>query len=191
MVLVDFRWKDYIEAFHFPDEVKEAVIKATVLSDEWNEFDRSVLTDEEMIDSFVKNAPDYEREIRKVIENIGDAIVTFDYAKPWINELKDKGYRVYILSNYARKTYELTRKQLDFVNDCDGAVFSFQVNKIKPEEEIFHILAKRYQFKPCEAVFIDDNINNIEAANGLGFHTIHFTTREKAVEELAKICHEC
>lgn len=186
MVLVNYRWKDYIEEFQFPDEVKEAVIKATFLSEEWNEFDRSLLSDEEILNSFIEHAPEYEKEINQVFENLSNIIITYEYTDAWIKELKKEGYKVYILSNYPRKTYELTKEQLSFVNLCDGALFSFEVNKIKPEPEIFQILSERFAIQPEEAVFLDDNSNNIEAAKEFGFHTIHFTTKEKAVQELSK-----
>lgn len=187
MVLVHFRWKEYMEEFNFPEHVKNAVIKATFQSKEWNEFDRSILTDDEIIQSFIQNAPACEKEIRQVIANLGNTIVTYDYTKSWIKELKEAGFRIFILSNYARMTYELTRKQLDFIEACDGALFSFEVNAIKPEAEIFHILTKRFDIEPKNAVFLDDNIDNIEAAKALGFSTIHFTSKEKAVEELEKL----
>lgn len=187
MVLVHFRWKEYMEEFNFPEHVKNKVIRATFLSKEWNEFDRSLLSDDEIIQSFIKNAPAYEKEIRQVMQNLGNSIVTYDYTKTWIKELKEAGFRIFILSNYARWTYELTRKQLDFLKACDGALFSFEVNKIKPEAEIFHILTKRFDIDPEKAVFLDDNRNNIEAAKALGFATILFTSQNKAVEELEKL----
>ncbi|PXV89476.1 putative hydrolase of the HAD superfamily [Lachnotalea glycerini] len=187
MVLVNFRWHDFIEEFDFTKEVKEAVSKAMVQSKEWNEFDRSLLSDEEILSSFIRNAPEYEKEIAEVFQNIGNTVATYDYTKPWIQELKKKGYKIYILSNYPRRTYDLSKKQLDFLEVCDGALFSFEVKKIKPEEEIFHLLLDKYNIKSEEAVFLDDNINNIEAAQKLGIHSIHFTTRDNAVQELNKI----
>lgn len=187
MVLVHFRWKEYMEEFNFPEHVKNEVIRATFQSKEWNEFDRSLRSDDEIIQSFIQNAPDYENEIRQVVQNLGNTIVTYDYTKSWIKKLKEKGYRIYILSNYARWTYKLTKKQLDFLKACDGALFSFEVNKIKPEAEIFHILTKRFDINPKTAVFLDDNMDNIEAAKALGFSTIHFSSQKKAVEELEKL----
>ncbi|NLZ95577.1 MAG: HAD-IA family hydrolase, partial [Bacteroidales bacterium] len=37
------------------------------------------------------------------------------------------------------------------------------------------ILLDRYNLKAEESLFIDDNIHNIESAQKIGFHTIHFT----------------
>lgn len=184
MVLVNFRWKEYMEEFKFPEHVKNQVIHATFQSKEWNEFDRSLLSDDEIINSFIRNAPNYESEIRNVIQNLDKAIVTYDYTKAWIKELKEAGFHIYVLSNYPRWTYDLTRRQLDFIEACDGALFSFEVNKIKPEKEIFHLLMTRFNIEPDKAVFLDDNKDNIEVAKELGFSTIHFTSHKNAVEEL-------
>jgi putative hydrolase of the HAD superfamily len=186
MVLADFRWKAYLEEFSYSKEVFDKVANAMFLSEEWQEFDRSLLSDEEILQTFIKSAPDCENEITQVFENIGNAVATYDYTKAWISELKEKGYKIYILSNYPKKTYDLTRKQLEFINDFDGALFSFEIKKIKPDPDIFISLMNKYNFNATEAVFLDDNINNIEAAQKLGFKTIHFTSRERALEELNK-----
>ncbi|MFA9378588.1 MAG: HAD family hydrolase [Lachnotalea sp.] len=187
MVLADFRWQKYIEEFNFSSEVNEVISNAMVLSEAWGEFDRSLLSDEEILNLFIKNAPEYKSEIIQVFENIGNAIVTYDYTKTWIRELKQNGYKVYILSNYPKKTYDLTRKQLDFIEECDGTLFSFEVKLIKPEIEIFKTLTNKYNINAQESVFLDDNKNNIEAAKQLGFKTIHFSTRKSALEELNEI----
>lgn len=187
MVLVDFKWREYLKTFNFTEEIYNKVANAMFLSKEWNEYDRSILSDEETVKSFIKNAPDVEKEIREVFKNVGNAIITFEYSSAWINELKNKDYKVYILSNYARRTYELTKKQLSFVKLCDGAVFSFEINKIKPETEIFYELIRRYNIKPEDSVFLDDNINNVKAAVKLGFNVINFIGKEQAVNELKRL----
>lgn len=47
-------------------------------------------------------------------------------------------------------------------------------NLIKPDKRIYQLLLKRYFIKAEECIFIDDNINNVKAAEELGFYTIHF-----------------
>lgn len=186
MVLVEFRSREYLKEFNYSKEVYDKIVNAMFLSKDWLEFDRSLLSDEEILESFIKNAPECDNEIREVFENLGNAICTYDYTKEWIKDLKENGYKVYILSNYPKKIYELSRKQLEFIHECDGAVFSFEVKKIKPEPEIFYSLMDKYHFKSEEAVFLDDNESNIEAAKKLGFKTIHFISKDQAVEELNK-----
>jgi putative hydrolase of the HAD superfamily len=49
---------------------------------------------------------------------------------------------------------------------------------VKPDPEAFEIILRRLGARPEEAVFIDDTIENVQAARSLGLHGIHFTTAE-------------
>ena len=61
-VLVDFDWKGYLASFGFSKEVEEKLAKATMLSREWDEFDRGALELEDIIQGFVKNDSTVEKE---------------------------------------------------------------------------------------------------------------------------------
>ena len=54
----------------------------------------------------------------------------------------------------------------------------------KPFPEFYELLLKRYNVKPEEALFIDDNLRNIKAAEKIGLNTIHYTTSEDLIEQL-------
>ena len=80
-----------------------ALAHATYENPVWVELDRGVIPENEIIDEMVKVAPQYEADIRRFFKE-GKAFVVkaFDYAADWINELKSRGYRVYLLSNYPK-----------------------------------------------------------------------------------------
>ena len=186
-VLVDFDWQGFFDMLGFEPEVFEAVAKATVHSDLWNEFDRSKMTDEEILEGFVERAPDHREEVMRFWDNIGSSIHRYDYTFSWIQSLQEKGYGVYLLSNYPRRIYSQSIEELAFVEIVDGAVFSFEVQATKPEPEIYEALLEKYGLDPTECVFIDDNRANIVAANQLGMATIHFHTKSQAQEELKSL----
>ncbi|NQU53113.1 MAG: HAD-IA family hydrolase, partial [Bacteroidetes bacterium] len=75
----------------------------------------------------------------------------------------------------------------DFFELFDGIIFSADVKLVKPELEIYHLLCDRYHILPAESVFLDDRIENIEAARMIGIHAIHFTSYSIAEEELNKL----
>ena len=102
-VLVDFRWKDYIADFGYDEETREKIANASVRSDDWNEYDKGALSEEEVVERFVKNDPSVEAEIRRTYARIDGLLARRDYAIPWIKELKEWGYRVLYLSNFSRK----------------------------------------------------------------------------------------
>ena len=110
------------------------------------------LSDEELLTGFIRKAPAYEAQIRNFWEHVNRAIYPFPYVGEWMRTLKDKGYRLYILSNYGAWTYAKTKDQsLGFLKDVDGALFSFEVKQIKPEPEIYHSLLERFHLRAEEA----------------------------------------
>ena len=59
-VLASFRWKELFQELGFTGETFERIAAATVLHPTmWNEFDRSLMTDEEIITSCIERAPEY------------------------------------------------------------------------------------------------------------------------------------
>lgn len=185
MVLVDFCWRELMESLGFDGETLEAVADATVRTPQWNEYDRSSETDEELLETFLQTTPGRQAQIRLFWEHMEGMIRQYPYAKPWIRAMKAAGYRVYILSNYARRTYALTRESgLDFLPLTDGAVFSFETGHIKPEPEIYHVVMDKYHLTPSECVFLDDNAANLTYPKQIGWNTIRFLTLEQANAEL-------
>lgn len=186
MVLVDFCWEKLMAELGLKGEVFQAVADATVRTPEWNEYDRSAVRDEELLAVFKSKAPEYEQQIQLFWDNMSGMISQYAYAKPWIASFKEKGLRVYILSNYARRTYELTKSEgLNFLPLTDGAVFSFETGFIKPEKEIYHFLMDKYGLQAQECVFLDDNAANLAYPKEIGWKTILFESYAKAQEELA------
>ena len=51
----------------------------------------------------------------------------------------------------------------------DGGVASCEVQVNKPDPQIYKALLKKYQLKASECVFIDDRLENVQAAFALGF----------------------
>lgn len=84
-----------------------------------------------------------------------------------IKKLKTNNYRIYLLSNINPYTHELVKKSGLF-EIVDGYVLSYKEHMIKPYKSIYNTLLKRYNLKPEESVFIDDNEKNIITGNLLG-----------------------
>ena len=190
-VLVEVRWDEVMQELGFEGEVLKRVSEATVRSDIWSDYDRSLRSDEEILASFVANEPELEREIRLFMEHESDTIRRFPYAREWVKSFRDNGYHCYILSNYPRTTHEKTRDERDYEEFVDCAIYSCQVQLIKPEPEIYQTLLTRYGLIADECVFLDDNIMNVKAARKLGIYAIQFTTKEAAEQELRKLGVKC
>lgn len=186
-VLAAFDWENNLRRFGFPEEEYEAIADAVYRSSDWNEMDRGVLTLEELTQRFCRKEPQYASDIKKVIMAASGMIRQYPYTKPMIRMLKEKGYRVYYLSNYGEFVYEETKDQLDFTELMDGGLFSYEVKMIKPNPWIYEELLERYGIKPEEAIFFDDNLKNVEAANKRGILGIQFQGYDEAMKELKRL----
>lgn len=188
MVLVDFRWRQLFAEMGLSGERFDRLAKATVLDPVWNEFDRGVWTEDEMCEAFIRNDPGMEKEIRQLMyESFPGILKKFPYTDEWIDSLKKKGYRLMILSNFSEKALRECADELDYIEKVDDPVISCKIKMIKPAPEIFKYLLDNYKVKPENAVFIDDNEDNINAAKAFSINTILFTGREDADRELAKL----
>ena len=104
-----------------------------------------------------------------------------------MKELKDKGLKVYALSNWPKHIYDQRRHVMTFLDQMDGCDMSYRTHSNKPDPEAFTGLFEHFGIDPEKAVFIDDNADNIEAAKKLGLHAIRFASYEQAKEELNQL----
>lgn len=191
MVLVYFRWKELFADLGFKGEKFEKIADATVRSPWWDEFDKGVMTLEEIVEKYAQKAPEYKEDIAEIFKHPGEFVELYDYTIPWIRELKSKGYKIYVLSNWSEPVYEANKDtNLRFFREIDGGVLSYREKMVKPNREIYELICSRYDIDPKKAVFLDDNAANIRGARDFGLNAIHFKTYEQAKEELNKYLEE-
>ena len=86
-----------------------------------------------------------------------------------INELKEKGYNIYILSNMSKTAIDIIDMK-DVLDNINGYVLSYEYHQIKPFLGIYNTLINKYDLDPKECLFIDDREENMRTANLLGIH---------------------
>jgi epoxide hydrolase-like predicted phosphatase len=69
----------------------------------------------------------------------------------------------------------------------DFVVGSGDAGVMKPDPRIYQMSLQGLGVQPGEAVFIDDFIENVQGAEALGFHAIHFKDRAQTLEELGRL----
>lgn len=187
-VLMDFRWKDYMHTL-FGDNVLliQTINKGIWHNGCWAAMDKGEMDGAATLQRAVAFAPQYEKEIRKTLENVAQAFHKCEYAIPWIRELKGMGFNVYYLSNYSEFSITANPDVLDFIPFMDGGVFSYEVKSVKPEPEIYDCLCRKYNLKPEECFFTDDVPENVKGAQACGFHGLVFESYEKTYPEIMKI----
>lgn len=186
-VLAGFSWRDFYISLGYEGEILDRLAAATVKSPVWDEVDRGVWSDEDLVRGFIRNDPTLEPQIRRIFQNIRGIVSRYDYAIPWIRDLHGAGYRCYYLSNFSRKAHAECAEALDFLEYMDGGILSYQDKVIKPDTKIYQLLLTRYDLRAEECVFMDDTEKNLTQAQALGIHTILFRDREQAVSELEEL----
>ena len=85
---------------------------------------------------------------------------------------------LYAITNFPAQMYPVAQQRFPFLGLFRDVAVSGYERVVKPHPELFHILLRRNNIAPSQAVFIDDSPANIAAANALGLHSIHFTAPE-------------
>lgn len=102
----------------------------------------------------------------------------------WQLALKQHGLLTGILSNMGDSTLASIERTFDWIRRFDVLVWSYQLRIAKPDPAIYcHTLAQLGTL-PEETLFIDDKLENIEAAQALGFQAIQFFSVERLRQQL-------
>ncbi len=100
-------------------------------------------------------------------------------------------YQLYLLSNTNaihlpafRKSFERETGKPSLEQYFKKAYYSHEVGLRKPNADIFEFVLQAEDLKAAETLFIDDSVNNIEAAAKLGMRT-HLLLPTERIEDLA------
>lgn len=187
-VLLEYRWKDMLMDYGLSEEDAVRVGQEIFVSPLWGEgLDLGIMTQEEVIAEFRKEFPEDADAIEWFITNGEQMHVARPEIWERVRQLKEQGYRIYLLSNYSEKLFQKHTRDADFINMADGMVVSYQVHLIKPDPRIYQCLLTRYELKPEECLFFDDRKENVEGALAVGIEAVQVTSREMLYEALTKL----
>lgn len=185
-VLVEFQPVEGMRKLGFTEEQIQVIVEK-IFSGLWEECDRIPYSDEEIRALFKSKVPGMEALIDKMWDNVTVFTYVYSYSRQWIQSLKDKGLKVYILSNYGKQAFEVNSKKYDFLELADGMVISYQVEIVKPDPRIYEILLDKYGIDRTKAVFIDDRQLNVDGAKAVGLNAILFEDYEKTSARLLEL----
>ena len=170
-VILQFDIKEVIPNFTKKESEKQFIINNIINSPEWLQYsliDTGFISREQAIEIVEDRTNHINDElIEKFWYRYNDYSFINDNVIDIIKELKEKDYKIYLLSNINSHTYNHIKDNKLF-NLVDGYVFSYIEHQVKPYVGIYNTLLERYKLIPQECLFIDDNIKNIKTANELG-----------------------
>ena len=169
-VMVDFDPKTYLVDRFCNAEVEEKVSRITFESDEWKQLDAGLITRSEANLTMLAHAKELgcAFEVQGVLDDWTHILRPRRRMQELVQKLKAHGYCVYYLSNIPEDVLDLLMKR-DFNGLFDGGVPSCEIHINKPDPRIYQALLEKYHLKASESIFIDDRLDNVQAAFRLGF----------------------
>ena len=98
----------------------------------------------------------------------------YDETLEIINELKNKGYKVGLLSNLRLMDYKRYEEQIKKIN-FDYLFLSYEIKSIKPSSDIYLQVIDALNCEADNIIFFDDNQKNVNGAKKLGINAYQVT----------------
>lgn len=185
-VLIEWNPERVFNDSYFDSEEKRQYFLTNICTMDWNEQQDAGRSIVEATQLLIQEFPDWEQPIRdyygRWTEMLGGPIRG---SVEIFRALKDSGsYKLYALTNWQAGLFDIALVRYNFLHWFDGRVVSGEERMRKPAPEFYQRLLDRYAVDPSKALFIDDNLRNIKAAEALGITSILFTSPQQLREEL-------
>jgi 2-haloacid dehalogenase len=96
-----------------------------------------------------------------------------------VHELAERAVPLFAITNFGAEFWEMFRPTQPIFDHFGDIVVSGVEKMVKPDPDIYALALRRFGLKPGEAIFIDDNHDNVVSARANGFAAHHFTDAEK------------
>jgi len=178
----------YREVFN-GDQQKVDWFLGTICTHDWNVEQDAGRSIQKATELLVAQYPEYEEWIRIFYDRWEDMLGgTIPETVTLLNKLKQANNQsLYALTNWSAETFPVALQRYEFLQSFEGILVSGEEKTIKPFPKIYEILLERYQINPLMSVFIDDNLENVEAAKKFGIIGIHFKSTQQLKEELTNL----
>lgn len=94
-----------------------------------------------------------------------------------------KQHRVVCGTNTIEEHYAIHTARGDY-KVFDAVYASHKIRRVKPQSDFYLYIMKQENFPPSRTIFIDDILENVEAAQSLGIRALHFTGYDNLIEQL-------
>jgi 2-haloacid dehalogenase len=103
-----------------------------------------------------------------------------------VSELAERGVPLFAITNFGAEFWDMFRPTQPIFDHFRDIIVSGTEKMIKPDPAIYELALKRFRLNPNEAIFIDDNLDNVVGARANGFVAHLFTDACNLRTELAK-----
>lgn len=173
-VLMTFDGPYFSTLFTDTPEDAELLNAALFGSTTWSLLDSGTISHETMSRVAAAHLPErLHPNLRECIRHWPEHSRPIEATNDLAIRLKGEGYGIYLLSNANTRVMEQLSHApaLPFL---DGYVISAEERLMKPDPAVYRLLCDRFELKPEECLFVDDNADNCEGARVAGMHAFHY-----------------
>ena len=189
-IILTVKMKEIVKKFTDSKEKQEFLLDNVVNSPEWIEYgliDTGYITKEDFINLVNDRTNNIHKDlVEDFINNYINHVYIDDKIIELIKDLKKQGYKIYLLSNTQKYSYEKFIKDIEYL--FDGITLSFKEHLLKPYNAIYERLIDKYNLVPEESLFIDDREDNISTANKYGIKGRK--VERNSIEDIKKVLKE-
>ena len=187
-VLIDIHPERTYQYLSDSADVEVSMVKESFPWDAHDQYERGIMNNEDWFITYKESLPQPCCLKRSDFWNAWKLLLGEEKNTVNILEALNKQYSIWLLSNTNPKHIqdEIEKRYL-FPSLVNGAVYSFDVGVRKPEKEIYEIAMQRANANPQDCLFIDDLLENIQAAKQIGIEGIHFISSEQLKQELVHL----
>ena len=104
-----------------------------------------------------------------------------------MQELAERGVPLFAITNFGAEFWDMFRPTQPIFDRFQDIIVSGVEKLVKPDPAIYTLALQRFGLKSGEAIFIDDNHDNVISARENGFAAHHFTDAESLRRELVAL----
>ena len=101
-----------------------------------------------------------------------------------VHELAERGVPLFAITNFGAEFWDMFRPMQPIFDYFGDIIVSGVEKLVKPNPAIYALALRRFGLQPGEAIFIDDNLDNVISARANGFVVHHFHDAETFRTEL-------
>lgn len=186
-VLIDYKWDKMLVDYGVEEKNTRQLGEFMFGHAAWHMMDKGERSFDEVRTILTREKPEFANAINQLLDNADDMPVARPKVWNKVRELKYKGYRLFILSNYSNRLFEAHTKDIEVISLFDGIVVSYRLGLLKPDVKIYQHLLQEYKLEAEKTVFFDDKKENAQGACKVGIRGIWTPTQDSLIKAIDSI----
>jgi 2-haloacid dehalogenase len=142
----------------------------------------------EMVPERVAEFPQYAALIDAYATRFNETIPgPVDGSLEIVSELAERRVPLFAITNFGAEFWDMFRPTQPIFDHFGDIIVSGAEKLVKPDPAIYALALERFGLQSGEAIFIDDNHDNVLSARANGFAAHHFTDSRSLRRELTSL----